>query len=224
MGKSSMKPNFDFHPCLTLEKQDVVGLTYNFPWMWQSGSKDRSISPVFSTITREALPQCRMEGENQLLKMVFHLHTVPSPFSLSTHTIKKIENRKRSKKRRHQRVFCFYQMLNRKDKNFVIVHDSCYWLFAKIWKQWMKNKMSWCLQFSNVARWGKKKTESAKAVEISIKSQKWTFCLSPFIFYGRYSYFHIIYSDHSFPFVISFQILSTFILLKFHTLRQKISK
>lgn len=89
VDRSSMKPNFDFHPCLTLEKQDVVGLTCNFPWIWQSGSRDRSISPVFSTITREALPRRRVEGENQLLKMVFHVHTVPPP--LSPHTVLKEE-------------------------------------------------------------------------------------------------------------------------------------
>lgn len=43
VGKSSMKPNFDFR--LTLEKQDVVGLTCNFPWIWQSASREGASAP-----------------------------------------------------------------------------------------------------------------------------------------------------------------------------------
>lgn len=123
-----MKPNFDSHSCLTSEKQNVVGLICNFPWIWQSGNRnrdrDRNISPTFSTITREALTQSRMEEENQLLKMVFHVHTVPPPFSLSTHTIKGRGNRKRSKKRRGQRVFFFLSNVNWKDHNIVMIPNS----------------------------------------------------------------------------------------------------
>lgn len=121
VGNGSMKPNFDFHPCLTLEKQIVVGLTCNFPCIWQKGSRDRSISPTSSTKTREALPQSRVEGENQLLKMVFHVHIVPPPFSPLT-LLKEEETEKGV---RDQRVFfSFLQMLNRKDNNFVIIHGS----------------------------------------------------------------------------------------------------
>lgn len=52
----------------------------------------------------------------------------------------------------------------------------------------------------------------------SFKSQRnaWAFTYTLFFFW-KMNFFHTIYSYHSFPFLISFQILPTFLLIQLHT-------
>lgn len=89
--KTHVTSESDFCPCNTCEKQDAVVLICHKYDKVGAGTGASARSSLASypgvrstTVTRETLPQSRVEGKNQLTKIVFHEYMMLPLLSLHT--------------------------------------------------------------------------------------------------------------------------------------------